>query len=326
MRTLAAAVAFALCATAADAEPVLLKFASPVAPTTPITSRGIGGWAKDVNEASEGTLNVQVFAGASIASNANIYDRIMNGVADLGFGLLGGMAAQFPRTSVISLPFEESDSYNISVALWRIYEKGMLADEYKNVRPIALFAFPGGLIHSRKPIRTLEDMKGLKFAVESRTNAEMISMLGAAPITITPPDYYVSLQRGLVDATVIGWAQVTTFKLEEVTSYHLNVALSASPAYFFMNKEAYAKLPDKAKAVVDRHTGEVQVKKLGAITGRVPPPIPGHELVDLPAKDVAEWKSRLAPFTEDWVKKTRDGEKVLAAYRAEVAKVRGEPR
>ena len=323
---LAALIAALATTSVARAEATLLKFASPVPLTTPITARGVSAWAKEVSEESGGALNVQVFAGGSIATNANIYDRILNGVADLGFGLLGGLAAQFPRTSVVSLPFEESDSYRISIAMWRLYAAGTFADEYRAVEPIALFVFPGGLIHTRKPVRNLADMKGLKFAAESRANAEMLTLLGAAPITITPPDYYVSLQRGVVDGAIIGWAQVTTFKLEEVTQYHLEVALSASPAYFFMNKDTLAKLPDAAKATVQRHSGEPLVKRLGAITGRVPPPIPGHELVKLSAAETAQWKARLAPITEDWLQKTPDGARVLAAYRAELQKVQAEQR
>ena len=328
MRLFALAVLTAALATtaAARAEPVALKFASPVPLTTPITSGGVSAWAKEVSEDSAGTLNVQVFAGGSIATNANIYDRILNGVADLGFGLLGGMAPQFPRTTVVSLPFEEGDSHRISVAMWRVYERGLFADEYRAVQPIALFVFPGGLIHTRKPVRNLADMKGLKIAAESRANAEMLTLLGAAPITVTPPDYYVSLQRGVVDGAIIGWAQVTTFKLEEVTQYHLEVPLSASPAYFFMNKDSFARLPQPAKAAIQRHSGEPLVKRLGAITGRVPPPIPGHELVKLSAAETAEWKARLAPITDDWIRRTPDGARVLDTYRDEHKKTRTEPR
>lgn len=321
---MAASAALALCVSAAVAEPAQVRFASPAPAMSPITVGGIQPWAKEVNEAAPDAIAIQVYAGPSIATFNNVYDRVTNAVVDAGFATLGGAGLKVPKTSVVSLPFEEKNAFNESVALWRLYDQGIMGDEYKTVHVLTLWTFPGGAIHSSKRVRTLADVKGLKVVASSRITGDMLELLGAVPISSQPTDYYPSLQRGLADAVVIGWAQVTTFKLEEVTKYHVDVSLGSTPAMTFMNNDSWAKLPDKAKETIQKFSGEPWSRRMGNITARPPGDLPGHEIVELSDQEAAGWKARLAPITENWLKETPDGAKVLAAYRAELAKVRAE--
>jgi len=319
-----AAAAIATLPLAASADPVQLRFASPAPAMSPITVGGIQPWAKEVNEAAPDAIAVQVYAGPSVANFNNVYDRVTNAVVDAGFATLGGIGLAVPKTTVISLPFEEKDSFNESVALWRIFKSGALGDEYKSVHVLTLWSFPGGAIHSNKRVRTLGDVKGLKLATGSRLTGDMVEKLGAVPIAVQPTDYYPSVQRGLADGVVIGWAQVTTFKLEEVTKYHVDVSLGSTPAMTFMNSDSWAKLPDKAKATIEKFSGEPWARRMGTITSRPPGDLPGHEIVELSDQEMANWKSRLTPITENWLKETPDGAKVLAAYRSALTDVRAE--
>jgi len=323
-RMVLAAVAVATLPLVATAEPVQLRFASPAPAMSPITVGGIQPWAKEVNEAAPDAIAVQVYAGPSVANFNNVYDRVTNAVVDAGFATLGGIGLAVPKTTVISLPFEEKDAFNESVALWRIFKQGVLGDEYKSVHVLTLWSFPGGAIHSNKRIHNLADVKGLKIATGSKISGEMIELLGAVPVSVQPTDYYPSVQRGIADGVTIGWAQVTTFKLDEVTKYHVDVSLGSTPAMTFMNNASWAKLTDKAKATLEKFSGEPWSRRMGSITSRPPGDLPGHEIVTLSNDEMARWKQRLAPITENWLKETPDGAKVLAAYRAALLEVRAE--
>jgi TRAP-type C4-dicarboxylate transport system substrate-binding protein len=309
---------------AAAAEPTQLRFSSPAPAMSPITVGGIQPWAKEVNEAAPDVISVQVYAGPSVANFNNVYDRVTNAVVDAGFATLGGIGLKVPKTSVVSLPFEEKDSFNESVALWRMQNQGVLGEEYKSVHVLTLWTFPGGAIHSNKRVHTLSDVKGLKLATGSRITGDMIELLGAVPMAVQPTDYYSSVQRGIADGAVIGWAQVTTFKLEEVTKSHVDVSLGSTPAMTFMNTDSWAKLPAKAKETINKFSGEPWSRRMGSITSRAPTNLDGHEIITLSDDESARWKKQLAPITESWVKETPDGAKILAAYRAELAKVRDE--
>jgi len=144
----------------ADAKPVALKFAFPAPPRSLVNQWVFKPWVKEVNEASKGTLAIKIIAGPTMGNFRNIYARTQKGVADISFGVHGPMGKQFIKTSVGLLPYETNSVLEASVALWGIYERGAIADEYKNIKVLALFNFPHSSIHGGdKEIRTMEDLK-----------------------------------------------------------------------------------------------------------------------------------------------------------------------
>ncbi len=315
-------------AASAKADPVQIKFAYPSAPNNALF-QGMQGWADDVNKAADGAIEVKLFSGGVIGDNSNMFDRVTGGVADIGFAVFGPVSSVFPKTNVGTLPFEARNHREDALALWALYEKGVIKDEFTRFHPLAFVVFPGLVIHSKKPIHTLADVKGMKISVEGRVLSQMIPRLGAAPISLQPGELYQSLQRGLVDAVPQGWPSVPTFHLDEVTNFHLEVPLGFNTGYVSMNNDAYAKLPPEGKAAIDKLSGKLFVERLVAAddtmqaVGRdATKALPGQTIAQLDPAEEARWKEAVAPVTEDWVKSTPDGAHVLAAFRDEVNAVR----
>jgi TRAP-type transport system periplasmic protein len=330
MKAIAAACLSAcmIVAASAKADPVQIKFAYPSAPNNALF-QGMQGWADDVNKAANGAIEIKLFPGGVIADNSNMYDRVTGGVADIGFAVFGPVSSVFPKTNVGTLPFEARNHREDALALWALYEKGIIKDEFTKFHPLAFVVFPGLVIHSKKPIHTLADVKGMKISVEGRVLSQMIPRLGAAPISLQPGELYQSLQRGLVDAVPQGWPSVPTFHLDEVTNFHLEVPLGFNTGYVAMNNDSYAKLPPEAKAAINKLSGKVFVERLVAAddtmqaVGRdATKALPGQTIAQLDPAEEARWKETVAPVTEDWVKSTPDGAHVLAAFRDEVTAVR----
>jgi TRAP-type C4-dicarboxylate transport system substrate-binding protein len=324
---IAALAAGAHAATAA--EPMAIKFAYPASGSTKLFLDGVQPWVEQVNAQSNGTVEVKVFLGPALGTFNNIYDRTLNGVTEISFGIFGALGGQFPKTNVSSLPFEGENCTETSVAMWRLLAKGVTADEYDQVRPLGLFTFPPSGYHAKKPIREADDLKGLKIAVFARTNAQQVELLGGTPITMQPTESYQSVQRGLVAAVGTGWVATSGFKLYEVTNFHLDAALGQGTAFVFMNKEAYAKLPVDGKQAVDKLSYEAFSRDLGKANDAMEDEgrtharaMAGQTVERIEPKVAAIWKQRLAPLTEEWVKSTPDGAAVLAAYRAEIQKIR----
>jgi TRAP-type C4-dicarboxylate transport system substrate-binding protein len=325
----ATGVALALSASVAAAETVTLKFASPSPAGGQVNDWGLQPWIKDVEQASDGTLELKFFPGFALANFVNLYDRIINNVVDVGFGVMGPLSGQFPKTDVVTLPFGADNCTDASIALWRLIDKGLIVDEYSRIKPLALVAFPGSAIHTKKEIKTLDDLKGLKLANAQRSVATTAALLGGTPITLQTTEYYQGLQRGMVDGTIIGISGLIPFKLQEQVSYHLVAPLGQANGYVFMNKDVYAKLPDKARAAIDRYAYESFSKRLGEVTDKMDEvftamltKLPDHKVYRFPPAQEAEVKKRLAPVTEEWLKTTPNGAAVLAAYRAELNSLR----
>lgn len=311
------------------ADPVEVKFAYPSAPNNALFAQGAEGWAKDVTAASDGTIAVKVFPGGVLGDNTNMYDRITGGVVDIGLAVFGPVSSVFPKTNVGTLPFETKNHREDALALWRLYEKGVIADEFTRVKPLGFIVFPPLVLHAKKPIHNLADMKGLKISVEGRVLSTLMPRLGAAPISLQPGELYQSLQRGLVDAVAQGWPSVPTFHLDEVTNFHLEVPLGNNTGFVFMNKDRYAKLPEKGRAAIDKFAGEAYVLRLAQADDEMEArgrnataKMTGQTITSLAPEEEARWKALVEPVTEQWVKATPDGARVLAAFRSAVVAIR----
>lgn len=327
---LAIALTFMGPAVASAATPVNLKFGFAAPYNSYVNIQGMTPWIKRVEKASDGTLKIKLFAD-TLGTVRNIYDRTLANVAQISFGIFGPYAAQFPRTQVADLPFLSDNAEISSVALWRLYAKGVLAPEYRNIKALALFNFPAAVLNTNKPVKTLRDIQGMKLVVSSRLSAEVAVALGASPVTLTPPETYQGLSRGVAQGSIISWTAVKTFKLAEVTKDHLETPLGEAPAFVFMNKSAYASLPPKAKHAIDEYSGESFSKILGANNRAASmnesnkvAATPGQSVTKLSPAQYKLWKSRIQPVIDAWVKHAPDGAKVLAAYRTEIATLSAE--
>jgi TRAP-type C4-dicarboxylate transport system substrate-binding protein len=327
-RTLAIAVIATVAAPVFAAEPVELRFGFPAPAASFVNTKGMTPWIEDVERAAAGTLKIKLFAGPTLGDFRTIYDRTLDGVADISFGTFGPIGGQFKQTSVSALPFESRTTSEAALAQWRLYQSGAIAGEFDKVKVLALFNFPAAHVHTKAPLKAFS-LKGIKFSVSTKEEARVVSGMEGIPISMTPADVYEGLSRGTTEGVVIAWTAVQTFKLHEVTRHHVEASLGMGPAFVFMNKAAYAKLPAPAKAAIDRHSGEPFVRRMSAVIDQVAAGIagqvaalPGHHVVQLPEDQAAAWRERIKPIVDAWAAETPDGAKVLAAYRAEIQKIR----
>jgi TRAP-type C4-dicarboxylate transport system substrate-binding protein len=106
-----------------------------------------------------------------------------------------------------------------------------------------------------------------------------------------------------------------------------------APAYFVMNKDKFAGLPEAARASIDRHSGEALSRKIGkagddkdAENRDKTKAMAGHEIIELTPAERERWKKVLAPITESWIRATPNGAAILAAFHEEIARFRREKR
>lgn len=324
----AGSVLTGMAASPAFSEPVPLRFGWAGGPTANMVVHGITPWAEKVTKDSGDAVDIKLFPGSTLGSLQVIYDRVVNGVVDLAFITVGPIVTNFPKSTVLTLPLEVKDSLEGSRAMWRLYERGVIADEYAAVKPLAMLTFANLSLHAKKPIRTLEDLRGMKIGANSRITAQGVEKLGASPVTMLTPDFYTTLERGTVEAVHTGWPAVVTFKLFEVTKAHVEEPLGAELAMHAMNKDAFAKLPEKARQAIDKNSGLAFSDAMGKSVeleekaGRDAALSRGHDMVRLEPAEAARWKARVQPLIDEWVAATPNGAVVLAAMREELTRLR----
>lgn len=318
---LIAAAALGVWAPASAQQPIVLKLNSgaPVASMT--HTKAFTPWAQDVTKASEGTLSVQTFYGGTLGNFAVTYDRVVDGVADIGFILASFAGGKFKLLDVAGLPFEARNALEASTALWRLYDRGVIAGEFDVVKPLALFVFSNAAIHSKDPVRDLSDVRGKKITAGNAVTARIVAALGATPVTLRPDELYQALSRGTADASLINFNGMRAFKLNEVTKYHLDLPFGGDPALLFINKKKYDSLPPKAKAAVDKYSSLALTQKLGQAVDEdwsASRAMVKDSVIRPSPQEEERWRKALAPVADEWSRQTPNGAKVLAAFREEI--------
>ena len=310
---------------AASADEISLSFATLDPSQTPLNMRELHPWADRVNAAGKGVVQIVVRDGAEIANQQNIFDRVQTDVVQIGRGTQSFIGGKFPLTEVVALPFVIDKGETASVAFWRLYRDGRLDSEYNDSVPLFFGILPPQALHLTKAPKAIDDLGGLRVAVASKNGGEIVSRLGGAPLSIQLIDLYAGLQHGTADLGVlINWPAFPPFKLNEVTSYHIEAQFGGSATMIFMAKKKWDALPRLAQKILADNSGEAESRNFGAFwdsasdQGRAMVQAMGdkQKVVDLSPDQTAALRAKIEPMTAAWAKNTPNGDAVLQNFRA----------
>lgn len=235
-----------------------LKYANWAPPMHTINAAQIEPLAKAIEEGTNGAVTLRAFHGGELgAGPADQFVRVVQGTADMGWGVHGYTSSQFPKSLILELPGALPLDQPGYAALWRAFDSE-LASEYPMTEVIALWGSePNILMMRNKEVRTPEDLRGLKMRVAGAISAEAMEALGATPVQIPMSQVYNGLQTGLIDGVISGASVMHDFKLEEVVgSVTTGPNFGRLTFYTVMNKSVYDGLSDEAKAAINSIKGE----------------------------------------------------------------------
>jgi TRAP-type transport system periplasmic protein len=306
---------------------VELKLATFV-PTTGVEYRGVlDAWAKMVEKNTDGRVKVRIYASEALAKQKDIYDNVVTGFADLGNFNQWASPGRFPLSDVIEMPLSpwSSDVRHANFVLQKLYDEGFIKDDYKDVKMINLHNITPYFIHStKKPIRRLEDFKGMKIAAPGTVAQLVTTALGATPINVPAPELYLALQRGVVDCTFWSWTGLNTFNLHELTKYHTAVGINISAFALVMNKDKWNSLSPSDQKIIDDVSGLSLAKVAGKawweedmMSVDKAKKMAGVEIIQLPENELQRWRTQVQPIRDKWIQtmesKGMPGKKIVDA-------------
>ncbi len=259
------AVCGLLAAALSPAQAVELKLAHFTSPRHPMDRLMMRPWGEEVAQRSNGSLTVRVYPGGELGKGPQAqYKRAADGIADITFGLQGYTSSQFPRTLLVELPGLAADAVDATRMMWKAI--GAIRGEYSRTRVLALWTNDKAVIMTRnKAVRTLDDVKGMKIRTPSKLQGDIISALGATPVSMPVTRMYNALKTGVVDGLMVAPSVIRSFKIGEVARYY-TVGPFANTAFFLvMNRKAYEGLSAEHRKIVDETSGEVLSLKAAAI-------------------------------------------------------------
>ncbi|WP_180899987.1 TRAP transporter substrate-binding protein [Martelella soudanensis] len=316
------AVLIAGATTASSAEE--LSFAHFVPPQHTLTGSVIEplreGLASEVGD----ELTIRVYPGGELGKGPlEQYVRVLQGVADIVWGLPGYTSSQFPKTMIAEMPGVIALGEPGYPAIWRSMD--MIKDEFPGTKPLALWTSePNIFIMKDKDIRTPDDLKGLKIRAAGSTTAAVLEALGATPVQMPAGEIYNALQTGLIDGVVTGASAVTDFKLSEVAdSYTIGAPLGRLTFYVVMSQSRYDGLSDDQRAAIDKYAGEYLSQSAETAWNRVAGETiaglkadPDKTVIELDADEADAFGAITVPVTET-IATELGAEDVLTSMRGE---------
>jgi TRAP-type C4-dicarboxylate transport system substrate-binding protein len=290
-------------------------------PPSHMHSKLIDAFCAEISKRTDGEVSIQHFPGQTLTKGDQMYDGVVNGISDIGTSLFAYTRGRFPVMEVVDLPLGYPNGKTATAVINEVYRE-MKPKELDDVHVLYLHAHGPGLVNSRtKPIRTMDDMKGLKFRATG-FSAKMVQALGGTPVAMPMPEAYQSLQKGVVDGATYPYEAAKGFRLAEVTKYTTeNYSMAyTSGFYVVMNKAKWEALPANIQKVFDEvsaewagKTGEAwdEIDKEGKDFFHQQ----GGESITLSPEESARWKKAVEPMQAEYVAaataKGVDGQKAL---------------
>jgi TRAP-type transport system periplasmic protein len=321
LKTFVVAAAVAVTSSLSMAQETRLLFTS-LSPAGSTNSVFFNQWAQKIADQSGGTLKIDIRDGATLANFGNVYERVQDDVVQIGWAIHQVVAGKFPLSEVAGLPFVEDGFQRASLSLLRLSKSGLLNNEYKDVVPLLFSVFGPSQLHFARQPRSIDDLSGVKVGVTGRAPSQLVAALGGTPISMQPGEFYEALQRRTIDAAITSWAAFAPYKLQEVTSYHVETLLGQGTSMFFMAKKKFDALPESARKVLAANADEATTVSFSrhfdsqwADSRKPVADSDKQTIVQLTPEQTAKWRAKAEPLLQEWAKSRADGEQALAKYR-----------
>jgi TRAP-type C4-dicarboxylate transport system substrate-binding protein len=207
--------------------------------------------AEKFNERANGSYVIEVYPAEQLAKYAETMDAVRTGAIEMANIGWGGFANNWITLTAAEMPFlYDSIEANAEVvaSLPDILDEGFQAN--LNVKPLACHHVETIEIIGNKSIQTLDDWKGVKIAGATYYGPEFAKVIGAAPVFVAYPEFYSSLEKGVVDAVFDSPTFTIMGKVYEVIDYQTVCQALGSSHGFLINLDIWNDMPEDIQSIL----------------------------------------------------------------------------
>lgn len=289
-------------------EPVVLKFAHLFPATHPIHTDWVEGWAKAVEQTTDGLVKIETYPGESLLGATEIYDGVVEGTIDVGLSCPEYNLGRFPVLEALIQPgiLYLSDKVASNVA-WD-FTKEINPEEIQDTKVLTMLATGPGAIWSLSPIKTLEDIEGKQVRVTG-VHVPFIAALGATPAAMPQSEGYEALQKKVCEANLGPTGMLKAFRQAEVSNYITMTPFIYNCLYYTtMNLDVWDSFPkeiqEKIIEATDKLFDEVGAGLMDKDNEeglRWSVEEQGMEVIYLSDEEQDRWIKLLLPLQDEWV-------------------------
>lgn len=337
MKTKFFGVAFASLAVGLMATPAMaqtIKLETYAGPKHAMNTDAWPAWIKQVSAVSGGKMNVRM--SYPPINPRDLLDRVRKGIADVAWITHGYTTGRFVLTDMAELPGADGNAEQMSKAYWRIYSKHFAKyNEHKGVVLLGLFTHGPGMLHTSEPLKTIDDIKGLKVRTGGGSQSRIAQRLGLVTVSAPVTKAHEILSRGVAKGIFFSIETIYSFRLGKAVKYHYAYPgnLYTSSFAVIMNQRAYDRLGKEKQAMLWKVSGEKLSGMIGSVWDGADKKAvkglgaAGNTITEFDASTTAEIRKRLADLDGEWIARAKkmgvgDPAAILAEYRAEVKKIK----
>jgi len=292
-------------------KPIELKFAYHSTTQHIITTEGLEVWAKNVEDTTGGRVEITSYPAESLCKSGDTYDAVRTGIADIGYAFEGLFPGRLPISEVLYLPCLALDTTGEigSRVIMELYNKfPAIQAEYSDVKVLMLFTHePGCIGTNKKPVRKLEDLKGLKLRTTGTYITKFMELAGAAPMSMSPSAIYENMQKGVIDGCCYSPEGFGARRLYEVSNYLTDAKWYVGPFFIIMNLDKWNSLPPDVQKEIDSVSGITAAPYLGKAFDHGAEITlnecrkEGVEIISLSEAEQRKWSKVAEPLWAEWV-------------------------
>ena len=262
-------------------------------------------WCKEVEKRTNGAVKVTQFTGGTLTPPAQTYISVTRGVTDIGLSFFSYTMGRFPIMEALDLPLGYRSAY-VATKLANEFYKKFKPKELDEVKVLFLTTSPPHMLFAKKPVKNLEDLKGLKIR-STGTSAKVVAALGGVPVSMPMSEAYDALSKGVAQGIIGPYEPMKGFRLAEVVDNSTEYGSAYVNAnYIVMNKDKWNSLPANTQKIIEQINDE-WVEKMGKLWDELDKEgkdvflQKGGKAVVLSKEENAKWSAKLRPILDEYV-------------------------
>jgi TRAP-type C4-dicarboxylate transport system substrate-binding protein len=281
-------------------------------------------FASEVEKRTGGRVVITPFPGGTLTKAPQVYDGVVTGISDLGNSCFAYTRGRFPVTAALDLPMGYPNG-KVATAVADQFTKTVAAEELKDVKVLYVHAHGPGLLHTKTPVRSLEDLKGMKIRATG-LSAKVVEALGGVPVAMSQGETYEALQKGVVEGTFAPIETLKGWKQAEVIKYTTECYdIGYTTAMFVvMNLRQWNGLAETDQKIIEEVAAEFvaihgETWDRADQEGKAFTLSLGNELIPLSAEESARWRQAVDPVIQDYIANTPNGAGYVDQLRSLIA-------
>ena len=290
-------------------ESVLLRYTAHIPNSHGLYGKVFLPWEQMVTRRTGGRIRWEHYVDKLLHGPLDGFKAVATGVTDYTHGYATYQPGSFHLTHGLQLPFLFPNSGVAALVSEELYPE-YLKGEYERMGVYLAHCDSTSAydIISKRPIRTVSDIRGLKVRATGGLTAAIIRQVGAIPVVMAAAETYTAFQRGIIDAVALGGPDMAAYRLHETGNYYLRVGLTHTVLQYCLSPRTFDGLPDDLRVQLYdlfRLRGQVAHRNYygGKALGHAIETLTagGVEVIELTPDERQEWVDAIQPLEQRFI-------------------------